>query len=52
MRLDEGMVAHGERCDSRGLKMSEINILIWQKSHFMFLNVCVEPMHWDQRRAL
>lgn len=24
MRLDEGMVTHGEKCDSRGLKMSEI----------------------------
>lgn len=34
--------------------MSEINILIRQKSHFMFNNVsvCVEPMPWDQRRVL
>lgn len=28
MRLDEGMVTHGEECDSCGLKMSEIYLPI------------------------
>lgn len=52
MRLDEEMVAHGEKCDSWGLKMSEIYLPIGQKKKTLTMRPLVFYQFSGVRRCI